>query len=65
MTPELLINEVECQNVACGKLIANAHQVAECEMGSGLRFTCGSDAGVTVQLLRGHGWSCMSWGLSA
>lgn len=56
MTPELLINELECQDVAHDKLIANTHRVAKCKMGTWrLWVTCGSDTGVAGQLLHGPG----------
>ena len=55
MTPELLINELECQDLAHDKLTANTQQVAKCKMGTWLQFTCGSDAGVADKLLYGPG----------
>lgn len=55
MTSELLINELECQDLAHDKLTANTHWVAKCMMGTRLRFTCGSDAGVADKLLYGPG----------
>lgn len=53
MTPELLINELECQDLAHDKLMANTHRVAKPELGTWLWFTSGSDAGVADPLLRG------------
>ena len=55
MTPELLINELQCQDLAYDKLIANTHWVAKRKMGTWLWFPCGSDVGVAGQLLCGPG----------